>query len=88
MKTIWKFPLMLRDIQLVPMPIGANILTAQIQNGTLCLWAEIDTEQVKDQRVIEIAGTGNSMRKSSTPRRYINSVQDGTYVWHVFDATE
>lgn len=39
MKTIWKFELKVGDKQTVEMPEGAEILTAQFQGDTLCLWA-------------------------------------------------
>jgi len=38
-KTTWKYPLEITDEQNLMMPEGAEILTAQMQGGTLCLWA-------------------------------------------------
>lgn len=85
MTTIWKFPIKITDLQLVPMSKSAQIISAQIQGDVLCLWAIVDTNEVKDQRVIEIYGTGHPMR-DQTQRRHIVTVQDGQLVWHVFEA--
>lgn len=85
MKTIWKFPIQINDRQVVPMPKGAEILTAQMQGTSLCLWAVVDTDykHVLKPRLIEVVGTGNPIPDVS--RHYIGSVQDRIFVWHVFE---
>jgi hypothetical protein len=84
---IWKYPLEMTDTQRVQMPKGAQILTAQMQGQTLCLWALVDCGSVlsKDDREIEIIGTGNPISDAS--RRYIATVQmcGGGLVWHIFE---
>jgi len=88
-KTIWKFQLSITNTQNVLMPEGAQILTAQIQNGCdLCLWALVDSTAPKQRREIEIIGTGNFVTDES--RRYISTVQgkgleNQSLVWHVFE---
>lgn len=67
----------------VQMPFGAHILTAQMQGDVLCLWAMVNPEAVTVSRHIEIIGTGNPFTESH--RRHIATVQDGPWVWHVFD---
>lgn len=85
-KTIWKYQLNITDTQNVMMPEGAEILTAQIQNGCgLCLWALVNPEAPKQRREIEILGTGNPAPNAN--RRYISTVQmqGGNLVWHIFE---
>ena len=73
------------DTQTVEMPEGAKILTVQMQGQTLCLWALVDVEPElpKQNREIEIIGTGNQIIEA--PRRYIATTQCGPWVWHVFE---
>jgi len=86
-RRIWKYPLQLTDTQTVEMPEGAQILTAQRQGQTLCLWALVDCEPElpKQNREIEIIGTGNPIIEA--PRRYIATVQmqGGSLWWHIFE---
>ena len=43
------------------MQAGARILSAQIQHGSLCLWALCDIKAAKEQREILIVGTGQAI---------------------------
>lgn len=83
--TIWKYPLIIEDEQTLQMPRGAVILSAQVQHGSLFLWAMVDPTQPHDERDIEIIGTG--MEFSEAPRNYIGTVQmaGGNLVWHIFE---
>lgn len=84
MKTIWKFNLELYDTQAIEIPIGARPLTVQMQNGELCLWAIVDSTAEKTRCYVHIIGTGNPVPPNVDEYRYINTVQDGAFVWHVF----
>jgi hypothetical protein len=68
------------------MPVGAKILTAQIQRGDIQLWALCPSPQGHYlDRVIMVHGTGWPI--VFDPGRYVATVQSesGTYVWHVFE---
>lgn len=85
-KTIWKYPLEFTDTQNVMMPEGAEILTAQLQNGGgLCVWALVNPGAPQQRREIEVLGTGNPAPEAK--RRYIATVQmqGGKLVWHIFE---
>ena len=87
---IWKFSLQITDRQTVTMPVGANILSVQDQAGGLQLWAIVNPDAEREQRVIEIVGTGNPMAdvdKEDLARFHIATVQvrGGALVWHVFE---
>ena len=86
--TIWKFPLAITDRQTVTMPKGAQILSAQMQGTTLCLWALVDPAASRKDRTIEILGTGNPAPDAH--RSYISTTQmaGGRLVWHVFEILE
>lgn len=85
METIYKYELMLRDAQAITMPEGAKILSAQKQRNTLCLWVQCDTRKHMQQRTILITGTGNKLPCPSNELRFIDTVQDDMFVWHVFE---
>lgn len=80
--TIHKFPLQLTDLQQVAMPEGARVLTAQVQSSLICLWASVDPAAKQVNRCFVIAGTGEPIDGSE---QYIGTVQQGGYVWHVFE---
>lgn len=87
---IWKFQLRVADMQIVEMPSGAEILSVQDQNGGLQMWAMVNPDAAKQQRTIEIVGTGNQMDNiisKGLKRVHIDTVQTchGSLVWHVFE---
>ena len=73
---IWKWSLDITDAQTLTMPIGAKVLTAQIQwRSGLQLWALIDDAicQQKEARTFAVYGTGNPI--PDDPGEYIATVQ-------------
>ena len=87
-KVIWKFKLEICDEQKILMPKGAKILSVQQQAGELFLWALYDPEKRKEERIIYIYGTRNSIQNHPV-RKFIGTVQtqNGFLVWHVFEAS-
>lgn len=89
MKAISKYRITSRDFR-AEMPIGAEVLGVQNQNGWLVLWAIVDPRADKETRVFRVYPTG-SETLDDRPRKYVGTVQmlDGLdpIVWHVFDET-
>jgi hypothetical protein len=86
MKTIFKYILKGDSISIISLPIDAKILTAAIQNKSICIWAEVETDTITEERFFEIFGTGWEMSQNmGVERKYINTVFDGPYVWHVYE---
>lgn len=83
MTTIYKYPLgPINDSYIVSLPVGAQILTAAIQNDNLTIWARVDPEmEATNNRIVRVYGTGHPIDKHDA---YINTVFDGPFVWHVF----
>lgn len=82
-KEIWKFPLgdgMQQDIK---MPMHAEILTVQVQHGHVCLWAKVTPANVKKLRRIHVVGTGHPVPAGAFG--YVGTVQQGPFVWHIFE---
>ncbi len=80
---IWKFPLELTDTQVIQLPDGATILSAENQRGQLCLWAQLNPQMTPISKRIAIIGTGHPM--PSGLQRFIGTVLMTPYVWHVFE---
>jgi hypothetical protein len=88
-KTIWKYELKIDDLQNVIMPIGAEILSVQMQNETPCLWALVNPdEKDTDTRYIETFGTGHPVAYDmGSTREFIGTYQTRGLVFHVFEYT-
>jgi hypothetical protein len=85
MATIWKYTLEPGRTKL-QMPQGAQVLTAQMQHGDLCVWAKVDPSRPLELRLFDVYGTGHTM--PADPRHcYVGTVQadGGALVWHVFE---
>lgn len=88
MKTIWKYPLEFAGyVQTFEMPVGAEVLTAQVQHGRICLWALVEDKlpAVYDRNFI-ILGTGHENREQGE-LKYVATVQmeNGSLIFHIFE---
>lgn len=86
LRRIWKYEV--KD-HLVTMQKGAVILSAGIDpKGELCLWALVDPEAPKVERRIAIRETGGVVGDAVDGHRFIGTVKNGSYMWHLFDVGE
>jgi hypothetical protein len=87
MKTIWKWSLIMKDMQWIAMPEGAEILTVQMQGDVPQVWALVDPKAHQIPRTIMIYGTGHPV-DTERHTRYISTFQmhDGALVFHAFEA--
>ena len=84
-KTIFKFPIKvgLNEIQ---MPVGAQILTAQMQRGAMYIWCIVDeSEMRREARAINVFGTGHPLPEKADVSNWISTIQGAHYVWHLFE---
>ncbi len=91
MFVIHKYPLEVRDgHQAVFIPHGARVLSVQFQRAALHLWALHFIPKVgfpkKSSRLFVVVGTGQPF--DATFLIHVGTVQDGTFVWHVFEDVE
>jgi len=88
MKIIHKVKLTIADGPIVvQIPKGAEILSIQMQKGVPCIWYICNIEEHEiERRTFLCIGTGESFYHSKM--KYINTVQDGPYVWHFFERTQ
>jgi hypothetical protein len=91
MKTVWKYEIDLDQLKqhegddaaefICHMPTGSAPLHVDVQNGTPCLWALVDTERRLQQRTFLLVGTGHSI---NTDGRHVGSFQLARFVGHIF----
>lgn len=84
MITVHKFPLQIADgPQVVPVPYDARVVHVGAQAGELCLWVRLDTDEPYRDRHFLVVGTGHEAPHPLLSD-HVGSVQDGPFVWHVF----
>jgi hypothetical protein len=83
---IWKWSLQLLDLQSLPIPEGAKLLTVQVQGDMPQLWALVDEKAPIVHRNFATYGTGNPM-PDGDPGQYAGTYQmrGGSLVFHVFE---
>lgn len=86
---IWKFVLNDIGINIIEMPaLEVEVLSAQLQDGKICLWAKVYPESSRGRFKFEVVGTG-WMMDSEKKREYIDTVQlPNGLVFHVFELSE
>ena len=85
-KEIKIFKLRVKEKQIIEMPIGAEILDVQVQEGNACLCALVDSVVNTEGRLIEVFATGNKVPCGiGVYRNYIGAYQLDGIVFHVFE---
>lgn len=82
MHTIYKYTLSKNCTNLV-MPTGAKILSVQQQGTRIVFWAMIDPAMPPVTRTFRVLETGEYFEVEGV--LYIGTVQEGLYVWHIFE---
>ena len=80
--TVWKYIVDFGRFQL-DLPVDAEILTLQMQDGRPRLWVLVQPHNRNETRHFQMLTTGS--HNAPISRRYIGTVQDGLYVWHLFE---
>jgi hypothetical protein len=86
MQTIFKYTLNLGGSP-IRMPVGAEILSVQAQDGDICLWARVDTSVREfEDRTFMAFGTGDQL-PTRLDLHYIGTAmsQGDRLVMHVFE---
>jgi len=85
-KKIYKYPLLVTDKQTIQMPVGAEILTVQIQNNRPMIWVLFpDPYLATEKRTFRVIGAGHAIIDQQL--KYIATFQllGGELVFHVFE---
>jgi hypothetical protein len=91
MKTgaVWKYELSpAKKRNTIEMPIGARVLTVQMQGDAVCIWAMVDPNAAKARRTFYIFGTGHEIDEPDE-LQYVGTFQPNEggspLVFHVFE---
>lgn len=76
-----------KNKNIILMPVGAEILSIQIQGQYPCIWALVNPELEEVERVIEVYGTGHEILPTTGGiRKFITTVQfQQNLVLHFFE---
>lgn len=85
MKVIWKQALRLSEVD-YHLPLNAKLIHVAMQNLDVTVWFECDSNNHLVRRKIAIYATGNRM--PDEPGQHVGTVNDGDFVWHVYDHGE
>lgn len=83
MRTVYKYTLAVVREQTVFMPHGAFIRRTAWQSAGPTIWAEVDTDQPDEERMILIIGTGEKFPDVS--KIYLDTVFEDPFVWHIYE---
>jgi hypothetical protein len=92
MRAIHKY--IITGMEPIAMPKGARVLHIDGQDGSICAWALVDTEQLAELRHFTVYGTGHelpddfreeNLRMGEDGTRYLGTALCDEFVWHVFE---
>jgi hypothetical protein len=83
---VFKYALAIDDEVAVRLPVGARILSVQMQHGVPMLWALVDDSAATEIRRFAWRGTGHDAAGLDADA-FIATVQlqDGTLIFHLFE---
>lgn len=87
MTTIYKYPIDIAQRQEIVLPHDAEILRAELDPlGMPCVWAKImkGPNVPPEKRILRIFATGQDITDLAGDHHYLNSFNQGPFVWHVF----
>lgn len=81
MVRIFKYELDFAVMQVVTAPIN-KVLSVQIQDNKLVMWAEVFAVGPNKQVQVVLVGTGGAI--PSYAGEYLNTLQVNGFVWHIY----
>lgn len=84
MQTIYKYPLEMKDRQVLSLPLGFEILHITPQAGYVMLWAKVDTEVDEQDVEFITAFTGHPLPSDAGQHISTYILQGEGLVFHVF----
>jgi len=89
MRVIYKYPFSIADAFTLRLPVGAKILSVQLQDGQPTLWAMVDPREPATWiREFRVFWTGRFVPDATDypPLVFLATIQMNGLVWHLFEA--
>lgn len=85
--TTYKYEVPLADEFALNLPLGAVIVSFQVQHDKPCIWALVDPKAQKAPRQFRLAGTGHTLDYGKDALRPVGTIQlhGGSLVFHLFE---
>lgn len=89
MRKIYKYPIYCdavdkgQVIVRVDMPVGAKPISVQCQDGTVCVWAEVDPK-IRSVSTHRFYCVGTGYGDVPEDKTFLGTVQQGAFVWHIY----
>ena len=87
---VWKYPLEMKDLQHINIPVNAEILSVQVQQGVPTVWALVDPEGAEVDFAFRMVGTGHPIGYGIAHFTFLGTFQLQRImdsVWHVWWCT-
>lgn len=84
MNVIYKYPLAITAEQTLLLPIGAKVLSVQMQGSVPTVWTLQDASNTATTTEVLVAMVATGQEFDIDNWNYVDTLQDGSYVWHVF----
>ena len=87
MRVVHKYPFPIEDHFRLELPLGAKVLSVQVQRGQPCLWALVTPSTPLGERFFRLAGTGHEITQEPSRLKHVGTFQlhDGAIVFHLFE---
>lgn len=83
---VLKFPLELKDVQQIRMPVGTEVVHVHEQHGVPTLWAETPAPADPGyERTFRLIPTGGTV-EAAWGAMYLGTVRIDWTVWHVYES--
>jgi hypothetical protein len=88
MITVHKFAVGIAGYFDLKMPEGAKVLSVQVQDGVVCIWAKVNTARPLKTIHFGFTGTGIEQHPGVRFAPFIGTVQLGPLVFHLFGGVQ
>ena len=84
-REVWKHEIPMHDLFDIDFTYGAKVLCFQMQGDIPMIWVLVNPdEQAREKLHFRLAGTGHEF--SPVYGKYIGTVQEHGFVWHLFQS--
>jgi hypothetical protein len=82
-KTVFKYSIDILPgrIQEIELKKGWKFLSSQIQDRSICIWAEVDPDEMPLTELFALIGTGWEIPIDS---EHLATIQNPPFVWHLY----